>query len=227
MLHEANSSVRTSVDHRSMRASKPPCPGRLLSFGSGVVQTAILAGALYLASCSGSSPRFHSSDTDEAKYAEKIRKEESLEDDRKVDLADFRNSVGSPYANATPPGVDRDAVLLDVVSYLGVPYRYGGGSKRGIDCSGFTLNVYRNSLGIALPRTAREQFQAGSTIPGDGLQFGDLVFFNTTGNGISHVGIYLEDDLFAHASVTYGVTISSLESSYYRKRYIGARRVVE
>ena len=57
------------------------------------------------------------------------------------------------------------------------------------------------------------------------LQFGDLVFFNTTGRSPSHVGIYLEDDLFAHASVTYGVTISSLESTYYRKRLVGARRV--
>lgn len=227
MLHEANSSVHISVDHRSMRGSKPPCPGRLLSFGSLYFHTTALAGALLLASCSGSSPRFRTVENEEARYAEKIRSEETREDDHKVDLTDFRNSVGSPYTYATPPGVDRDAVLLDVVSYLGVPYRYGGGSKNGIDCSGFTVNVYRSSLGITLPRTAGEQFQAGAAVPGDGLQFGDLVFFNTTGNGISHVGIYLEDDLFAHASVTYGVTISSLESSYYRKRYIGAKRVVK
>jgi murein DD-endopeptidase / murein LD-carboxypeptidase len=59
------------------------------------------------------------------------------------------------------------------------------------------------------------------------LRFGDLVFFNTTGYAPSHVGIYIEDDLFAHASVTQGVTISSMESTYYRKRFVGARRVVE
>ena len=58
------------------------------------------------------------------------------------------------------------------------------------------------------------------------LRFGDLVFFNTTGESPSHVGVYIEDDLFAHASVTYGVTISSMESSYYRDRFVGARRII-
>jgi cell wall-associated NlpC family hydrolase len=74
---------------------------------------------------------------------------------------------------------------------------------------------------------ARAQYGVGSDVAKPDLQFGDLVFFNTTGRSPSHVGIYIEDDLFAHASVSYGVTISSLESTYYRKRYVGARRVVE
>ena len=223
MHHAANSSALTSADDRMLRYGKPP-RGRLSSFSMPLLLVAVSAGLL--AACSGSAPRFRTAGTEEDdRYAEKIRKEERAEDDRKVDLAAFRNNLDRSYGNETPAGVDRDAVLLDVVSYLGVPYRYGGGSKSGIDCSGFTSNVYKNSLGILLPRTAREQYRSGSTVNGDGLQFGDLVFFNTTGSGVSHVGIYLEDDLFAHASVSFGVTISSLESSYYRKRFVGARRV--
>jgi cell wall-associated NlpC family hydrolase len=155
--------------------------------------------------------------------AARIREEELREDDRKVDLSSFRENIESSDVQ-TPPWINRDAVLLDVVSFLGVPYRYGGNTKTGIDCSGFTSTVYRNAMNVPLPRTARDQFSVGSPVDGKSLLFGDLVFFNTTGSGASHVGIYLEDDLFAHASVSYGVTISSLESTYYRTRFLGARR---
>jgi len=87
--------------------------------------------------------------------------------------------------------------------------------------------VYKNSIAKPLPRTSSEQFKLGSAIEYADLKFGDLVFFNTTGESASHVGIYLGDDLFAHASISLGVTISSLESSYYKKHYEGARRIVE
>jgi len=185
---------------------------------------------LLLTACSGSSPRFRSTTgetagTDEIRFASKIKAEEEREDDRKVDLATFRNEARGGSGNLTPAGIDRDAVLLDVVSYLGTPYLYGGATKNGFDCSGFTSTVYRDAMQISIPRTARDQYRTGSSVDGDGLQFGDLVFFNTTGAGASHVGIYLEDDLFAHSSVSYGVTISSLESTYYRKRFLGAKRV--
>ena len=160
------------------------------------------------------------------RFASKIKEEEQREDDKKVDLATFRKEARDGSGNLTPAGIDRDAVLLDVVSYLGTPYLYGGATKNGFDCSGFTSTVYRDVIKISIPRTARDQYRTGSSVDGDGLQFGDLVFFNTTGaGGASHVGIYLEDDLFAHSSVSYGVTISSLESTYYRKRFLGAKRV--
>jgi cell wall-associated NlpC family hydrolase len=194
---------------------------------------------ILLGSCSGSSPRFRSEDRetpsvvqeeDEFRFASKIREEESREDDRKVDLATFRKradrSAAGRYSNKTPDGINRDALLIEVVSMLGVPYRYGGADSHGIDCSGFTQRVYQKSLNMSLPRRARDQYASGNVIPDQEIQFGDLIFFNTTGSGPSHVGIYLEDDLFAHASVTYGVTISSLESSYYKNRYLGIRRVV-
>jgi cell wall-associated NlpC family hydrolase len=100
-------------------------------------------------------------------------------------------------------------------------------SKEGIDCSGFASRVYAEATAHLIPRSTTEQFYIGQEVDKGDLQFGDLVFFNTTGRRPSHVGIYIEDDLFAHASVLSGVTISSLESTYYRKRYVGARRMVE
>lgn len=102
-------------------------------------------------------------------------------------------------------------------------YRYGGTSKKGIDCSALTGLLLSTVYSIAIPRTAREQYAASEKISREELQEGDLVFFNTRG-GVSHVGVYLANDHFVHASTTHGVTISSLEDAYYSKRFIGAGR---
>ncbi|MCI0706714.1 MAG: NlpC/P60 family protein [Ignavibacteriae bacterium] len=110
---------------------------------------------------------------------------------------------------------------------MGVPYLLGGDNGRGLDCSAYTQLVFRNSLQKDLPRTTRDQYKIGSPVGFSNLMFGDLIFFNTTGHPASHVGIYLGDDLFAHASVSFGVTISSLSSSYYKKRFQGAKRIIE
>lgn len=132
------------------------------------------------------------------------------------------------YLNLVPRGLNRDRVLLDVVSYLGVPYEYGSTGREGIDCSGFSAAVYASAAGVRLPRSTRDQFAAGVPVDPDSLMFGDLVFFDIAGVGeASHVGIYLEDDLFAHASVTQGVALASLEGVYYRTRFLGARRIIE
>jgi hypothetical protein len=129
------------------------------------------------------------------------------------------------YPEVTPAGIDRDRFLLDVVGYLGVPYEYGGTSKVGIDCSGFTMRVYQSAMATRLPRSAAEQFRFGRKVKVDSLMFGDLLFFNTTGDTPSHVGIFIEDGIFAHASLMNGVTLSSIENQYYRDRFVGARRV--
>jgi cell wall-associated NlpC family hydrolase len=197
---------------------------------------------LLLAGCSSSSPRFISKpqvraeqepeEDDEFRFATRIRAEEKEEDDRTVDVEKMRKHLtperpaSERYSNRTPKGLDRDRLLMDVVSYIGTPYIYGGNTREGIDCSGFTARVYESGASRQLPRSARAQFGVGTPVTKDGLEFGDLVFFNTTGRRPSHVGIYIENDLFAHASVTKGVTLSSLESTYYRKRYVGARRIV-
>jgi cell wall-associated NlpC family hydrolase len=126
-----------------------------------------------------------------------------------------------------PAALNRDDVLLEIVSLLGVPYEYGGAGRGGMDCSAFTEAVYGGALRVQIPRSTSDQFREGTEIERDRLRFGDLVFFNTTGESPSHVGIYIEDDLFAHASVSYGVTISSMESQYYRDRFVGARRIIQ
>ncbi len=120
----------------------------------------------------------------------------------------------------------REKVLLEVIKYLDTPYKYGGNGGKGIDCSAFTKQVYENSLSFDLPRSAREQYRVGDEISKDELKFGDLVFFNTTRRSYpGHVGIYLGENQFVHASRKLGVTVSSLDEAYYSKRYIGARRV--
>lgn len=120
----------------------------------------------------------------------------------------------------------REKILLQVIKFLDTPYKYGGSSEKGIDCSAFTLQVYRNSISSILPRSAREQYTVGEKIDREELQFGDLVFFNTRRrSNPGHVGIYLGENKFVHASRTLGVTVSSLDETYYKKRYVGARRV--
>ncbi len=110
--------------------------------------------------------------------------------------------------------------------FLGVPYMWGGASPYGMDCSGLVQNIYREQ-GILLPRVSRQQFQIGQPIPPNLLQFGDLIFFNKYGYGYAnHVGIYIGDGQFIHASASKGVIISRLNKLYFRARFIGARRIV-
>jgi cell wall-associated NlpC family hydrolase len=108
---------------------------------------------------------------------------------------------------------------------LDIPYRFGGNSFLGIDCSGYVQKVF-SLLDIMLPRTAREQFRRGKLVVKEELSAGDLVFFRTYAKFPSHVGIYLGDNRFIHASSTERkVTIDSLDAPYYLKRFIGARRL--
>lgn len=116
-------------------------------------------------------------------------------------------------------------MLQRAMAYLGSPYRRGGSSARGFDCSGFTSYIYRHA-GVRLPHQSASQAQVGKPVPRSQLQPGDLVFFRTRGKRISHVGIYIGNGRFIHASSARGrVRIDSLNSGYYNKRYAGARRV--
>jgi len=117
-------------------------------------------------------------------------------------------------------------VVSDAMNYMGVPYVFGGNTpSSGFDCSGYVRYVFANA-GIYLPRTADVQYNCGYAVSTSELAPGDLVFFETYCPGPSHVGIYVGDGNFIHASSSRGVTISSLSSSYYSAHYLGARRVM-
>jgi len=97
-------------------------------------------------------------------------------------------------------------------------------SPSGFDCSGFTLYIYRQ-LGVRLPHSAADQFYLGTPVSRSDLLPGDLVFFETYTQGPSHVGIYVGEGRFIHASSRRGISLDSLDSSYYASRYLGARRI--
>ena len=113
----------------------------------------------------------------------------------------------------------------NAMRFLGVPYVFGGTSSSGFDCSGYVQHVFA-MLGYHIPRTADAQYYAGKRIAGGAMVPGDLVFFQTYASGPSHVGIYLGNDRFVHASSSRGVTVSSLHESYWSARYLGAKRLI-
>ena len=108
--------------------------------------------------------------------------------------------------------------------WLGIPYRWGGTTRRGIDCSSFVQQYVRETLAIELPRTTASQRYEGVPIDRDQLQSGDLVFFRR--RGVRHVGVYLSDGEFIHASSSRGVTVSSLSDSYWDRYYWMSRRIL-
>lgn len=121
----------------------------------------------------------------------------------------------------------KERLILFAKKMLNIPYKFGGNSFLGIDCSAYVQKVY-SIAGIELPRTAREQFNEGKPVDKEELQVGDLVFFKTYATFPSHVGIYLGNNLFIHASSkSKKVTIDSLDTPYYAKRFIGAKRLFE
>ncbi|BEH71921.1 hypothetical protein GBS0709_10380 [Edwardsiella tarda] len=122
--------------------------------------------------------------------------------------------------------VDIKSKIMDqYASWKGVRYRLGGDSKRGIDCSAFVQRTFREQFGLELPRSTSQQEGTGRAIKRSKLRIGDLVLFRAGSTG-RHVGIYLGNDQFVHASTSSGVTISNLNETYWKKRYREARRVL-
>lgn len=119
-----------------------------------------------------------------------------------------------------------ESLLTNTVKELyGVPYKSSGTSKKGFDCSGFTSYVFK-ALGVVLPHSSAAQYQVGTKVTRDKLQPGDLVFFNTNGRSVSHVGIYIGDNTFVHSESDRGVVNTKLSDPYYwNKRYVGAKRI--
>ena len=124
-----------------------------------------------------------------------------------------------------------DQILNEASTYIGTPYRFGGMTRSGIDCSAFVLSVYGSATGINLPRISSAQAQEGERVEREELEKGDLLFFQTRGSRISHVGIVQEitpegEIKFIHASTSKGVTISSLNEKYWGLRFRFAKRIL-
>lgn len=119
----------------------------------------------------------------------------------------------------------KSKIMDQYASWKGVRYRLGGNSKRGIDCSAFVQRTFREQFGLELPRSTSQQEDTGHAIKRSKLRIGDLVLFRTGSTG-RHIGIYLGNDQFVHASTSSGVMISNLNDSYWNKRYREARRVL-
>ena len=118
-------------------------------------------------------------------------------------------------------------LFYPIKAYIGTSYKFGGDTRRGMDCSGFVYKVFQESFKMKLPHNASQQFSRSTRISTSDLRLGDLVFFSINRNGsIGHVGIYLGSNYFAHASTNYGVIVSSLKEKYYQSRYVGAGRVL-
>ena len=140
---------------------------------------------------------------------------------------EFCSSLQFKYAqllNRNVELVTNTSLIGFIDDWWGTRYRYGGTTKKGIDCSSFTGLLMGSVFGFALPRTAREQYAVCSKLKKDDMLEGDLVFFNTRG-GVSHVGVYLGDGFFVHSSSSAGVTINSLDENYYARKFIGGGRI--
>lgn len=168
--------------------------------------------------------------SDELAASDEFADEEPPVDDSIIQRV-FQRATNSPIDETAEsnPAVSRPDMMKEVINLLGVRYRFGGeDATKGIDCSAFTGTVYSRALGVRLPRSSSEQFGSGIRVKKDELKVGDLVFFKTRRRRapVSHVGIYVGENLFAHASTRHGVIISTLADGYYNRTYVGARRIL-
>ena len=138
--------------------------------------------------------------------------------------ASDRERIVSAY-NSTALSSSRRTLLQTAEQWLGVGYRYGGNTQAGVDCSGFVCQVFK-AIDRKLPRTSRDQSNVGAIISIESALPGDLVFFNTSGSGVSHVGMLINNREFVHSSTARGVIVSGLDETYYRQRLVSIKRVL-
>lgn len=157
-----------------------------------------------------------------------FQKKNGLKADGIVGTSTYK-ALGVSKPNTTTPTqvkntstYDPDKLVKVAKKYMNVPYVWGGNTPSGFDCSGYLKYVYQESVGINIPRTVAEIYTKGSKVSTP--QVGDLVFFETYKPGASHAGIYLGNNEFIHSS-SKGVGISSMDNSYWSKRYLGAKRI--
>lgn len=152
---------------------------------------------------------------------------EKEKDEEKPPTIEAATAIQVKYALLLDTEVEeiRNLRLFEFIDeWFGTPYRLGGSSRSGIDCSAFTQLLFSAIFAVNIPRTAREQYNKCSKVSRTHLRQGDLVFFNTRG-GVSHVGVYLQNNKFVHASASGGVTISDLYDPYWLRRFVGVGRL--
>jgi len=171
-----------------------------------------IGAAILLSACSGT----HASNTDSAQT-----EMHAVNDKDGLLLQSSQDEFEAMVRNVNV----KSRIMDQYAGWKGVRYRLGGDSKRGIDCSGFVQLTFREQFGLDLPRSSYEQEDLGKKIQRNKLRAGDLVLFGAGSTG-RHVGIYLGNDQFVHASTTNGVMISSMNETYWTKRYREARRVL-
>ena len=155
--------------------------------------------------------------------------EELPNETQSIDISSIMQKIGTSKDSKNLPADNslKEKMLMEIIKYLDTPYKYGGNSKNGIDCSAFTQAIFQNTFSVILLRSARDQYTQGFIVDDrEKLQFGDLIFFNTRRRvRPGHVGIYIGDNLFAHSSSKNGVIVSSLDLDYYSQRFMGGRRI--
>ena len=160
------------------------------------------------------------------KAVKNFQKDKKLPANGIVDEKTYVTLMGKKVVGKEEPIGDAGGkITATALKMVGVPYKWGGITTKGFDCSGLVWYVFDKNK-ITLPRTADVQYKKGKTVTIGNLQKGDLVFFTTYEPGASHVGIYLEKGKFIHASSSKGVMVSNLSDSYWKPRYLGARRII-
>jgi probable lipoprotein NlpC len=142
------------------------------------------------------------------------------------DEDDFGALLDYPVKTPPAPAEENSRLEKAVNAWIGTPYHYGGMSKAGIDCSGLVCMIFRELGEYGLPHSSKEMQKIGSHVPLSGVKKGDILFFRNGFKRVDHVGIYLGNDEFVHASSKVGVIRSSMNDDYYRSRFIEARRIL-
>ncbi len=130
-------------------------------------------------------------------------------------------------SNTSSHATSMKSFFNNVGQYFGIRYRFGGQTPAGFDCSGFVRFIYNKAFNMHLPRSSREMSAIGNKVNKGELQPGDLVFFQTKGQHINHVGIFVGNDTFVHSSLSKGIAEDKLQYNYYEKRFAGAVRLLD
>jgi murein DD-endopeptidase / murein LD-carboxypeptidase len=139
---------------------------------------------------------------------------------RKIFATEYSKKLGIAV-----PEMSNQLLITTIADWMGVPYKFGGNDRKGVDCSGFINNVFPAVYQLKVPRVTAQIQKQAEPVPRKNLQEGDLVFFKINTKEVGHAGIYLFDNYFVHASTSRGVMISRLEETYWNKYFVGGGRI--